>query len=350
MKRFRNYCTSLLLVAVACFAVSCDDNEEIKVDPNTEFDAILDVKEGGAANPNVNVVVDANTTSIIDAKVSFTSTTKSMKRLYITRNVAGAGEEKFEPTENIDLKGDGAVDLEGGDDKSFNYHFKLPVPSGVSTGTVVYKFWTTSGNGDFRDQTQRLAVGPGTITLTYGAGTNPATGTYDVKTYSDVKLSAPLEDGSSKTFVSLLDGKTYNVSQGIEYVSLWDFGYLYSNTDGATLRAPYNYNVPYYPGVLTKAIIDIPTLANTTNDELNKIYLKKSSKLAADFDAVKINSNLDFVSVVQNNDNIRVTGLVADNVVEFIDQYGKKGLIKVLEVSGGQGTGGYIRIAIKVQR
>lgn len=343
MKRFRNYCTSLLLVAVACFAVSCDDNEEIKVDPNTEFDAILDVSEGGAANPNVNVVVDANTTSIIDAKVSFTSTTKSMKRLYITRNVSAAGEEKFEPTENIDLKGDGAVDLEGGDDNSFSYHFKLPVPSGVSTGTVVYKFWTTTGNGDFRDQTQRLAVGPGTITLTYGAGTNPSSGIAPVKSFTDVKLTAPLADGTSETFISLLDGETYNVKQGIEYVSLWDFGYLYSTatSDAATLRAAYN-----YPTIA----IDIPTLASTTNSELNKVYFQNSLKSVSDFDGVSKGADLDFVSVSKVDGNLVVPNLVANDVVEFIDQYGKKGLIKVLQVNGTNGSDGFIRIAIKVQR
>lgn len=343
MKKSGRYGIGLLLVAITLIGVSCDDNDEIAVvDPNGDFDAVLAVSESGTTNPNVDVIVNANTASSIDAKVSFTSTTKDMARLYITQNVKGAGEKQFKPVESVDLKGDGAVDLTGKNSKNFEFQFDLPVPAGVGTGTVVYKFWTTTGNGDFRDPAQRLAVGPGTITLKYGSATNPDTGTADVKSYTDVKLSAPTADGNSKTFVSMVDGKTYNVSQGIEYVSLWDVGYLYSvaTTDAATLRAPYN-----YPSIA----IDIPSKASTTNDELNKTYFKRSTVSTAEFGEVNSASELNFVSVTKADANLVVTQLVANDIIEFVDQYGKKGLIKVLEVNGTNGSDGFIRIAIKVQ-
>jgi hypothetical protein len=340
MRKFKSYCTALIVAMAALSVVSCDNNDEIAVDPNAQYDAVLTVNEGDV-NKNTDVTVNASTQSTINAKVEFNSTTVTMRRLYITQNIKGAGETTYEPSENIDLKADGAVDLESGTGKTFAHAFKLPVPSGIGEGTVVYKFWTTTGNGDFRDQNQRLAVGPGTITLKFGAATNPGSGTAAVKSFSDVKLVAPLADGTSNTFVSLLDGKTYNVNQGIEYVSRWDFGYLYSVTsDAATLRAPYN-----YPTIA----IDIATKASTTNDELNKIYFKNSTKTTADFDAVTKSSDLDFVSVTASNDNIVVTQLTANDVVEFIDQYGNKGLIKVLQVNGTNGSDGFIRIAIKVQ-
>ncbi len=340
----RSFFTNLLLLpAMLLFIASCDDNEEIFVDPNATFDATLEVREGGPANPNADIAVDANTASSKTVKVVFTATTKSMKRLYITQNIKGAGETIFEPVENIDLKADGAIDLAGKSDKNFEFQFSLPVPAGVgTTGTVVYKFWTSDGNGDFRDLSQRLAVGPGTITMKFGTAVNPGAGTAEVNRYDDVKLIAPLANGTSNTFVSLLDGKTYNVNQGIEYVSLWDFGYLFSTAtnDAATLRAPFN-----YPTIA----IDIPVKAGTTNAELNKTYFKKSTKTVAEFDAIDIASDLNFVSVTQNDTNIVVTQLTADTVVEFIDQYGKKGLLKVLQVNGTNGADGFIRIAIKVQ-
>lgn len=341
MIKIKNYFKSFLVVGISFFAVSCHNNDEIKVDPNATYDATLAVKEAGPSNPNVDVNVDANTASTIKAKVSFTSTTKDMTRLYITQNISGKGETLYHPSESIDMKADGSVDLTSKNSKTFDFQFNLPVPAGVGSGTVVYKFWTTYGNGDFRDISQRLAVGPGTITLKYGAGTNPAIGTASVKSYSDVKLTAPLADGSSKTFVSTLDGKTYNVSQGVEFVSLWDFGYLYSVTsDAATLRAPYN-----YPSVA----IDIPAKASTTNDELNKVYFKKSTKTTSNFDAIETSSDLNFVTTTTADVNLVVTQLAVNDVVEFIDQYGKKGLIKVLQVVPGNGVDGFIRIAIKVQ-
>lgn len=353
MKRFKNYLTALALGALAVFTFSCDNNDEIKVDPNAEFDAVLKVKEDSSENANVNFNVTSSTASSILAKVSFQTTSGiSMKRLYITTNALGSGDVAFQPTEtSIDLKGDGALDLTNKDDEKFEYQFELPVPDSLKSqnGTLVYSFWTTTGNGDFRDPSKRLAIGPATITLKFGTAVDPDAGSYAVKSYPSVKLLAPTADGTSKTFVSLVDGNTYNVSQGIEAVALWDFGYLYSNTDHATLRAPYNYNVPYYPGVLANPIVDIPAKSGTTNDDLNKTYFKLSAKTAADFDAVETASDLDFVTVTASDDNIRITNLDVDDVVEFIDNYGKKGLIKVLAVDPGNQQGKSITIAIKVQ-
>ncbi|HEY5826214.1 MAG TPA: hypothetical protein VIT44_17710, partial [Cyclobacteriaceae bacterium] len=129
---------------------------------------------------------------------------------------------------------------------------------------------------------------------------------------------------------------------GIEYVSLWDVGYLYSTAtlDAATLRAPYN-----YPAIA----IDIPSKASTTNEELNKTYFKRSTISTAEFNEVDASSELNFVSVTKTDANLVVTQLVTNDIVEFIDQYGKKGLIKVLQVSGTNGSDGFIRVAIKVQ-
>ena len=80
MKKFKNTLSLWLLASCVFFIVSCDNNEEIKVDPNASFDAVLEVKETGIANPNVDVAVDANTTSSIKAKVSFITITKEMLR------------------------------------------------------------------------------------------------------------------------------------------------------------------------------------------------------------------------------------------------------------------------------
>jgi hypothetical protein len=337
MTILKNKVATLLLAAATFFAVSCDDNDEIKVDPNASFDAVLEVKEAGPANPNADVTVDANTASTIKAKVTFTSTTKSMKRLYITQNIKGAGEEIYKPSENIDLKGDGAIDLTGKDDKAFEFQFTLPVPAGVGTGTVVYKFWTTDGSGDFRDMSKRLAVGPGTITLKYGAATNPAASAAPVKSYSAKILAAPLNDGSSLTFISLVDGVIYKIKDGAEYARRWDFGYYYTTAAGASLASTFNYEAAF-------PFVDVDGIAGTT--ELNKVYFALSAKTSADFDAVTTSGNLNSITTSQNQ---KISGLTAGNIVEFVDNYGKKGLIRVSEVKGTFNSGDYIKIDIKVQ-
>jgi hypothetical protein len=328
----KNFQLGLLFMA-AVVVVSCDDNDEIAVDPAKDYDVELTVAQSGAANPNAPISVNANTQSTVSAKVTFTSTDKSMKRLYITQNINGQGETIFKPTEDVDLKADGAVDLTGKNANNFDYAFELPVPSGVNAGTVVYKFWTTTGNGDPRDVNQRLAVGPGTITLNYG-GSNP---TVKVKSYTDVKLAAPLADGSSSTFISLLDGKVYKINQGEEYVTYWDFGYYYLVSGAkASLSSTASYN---------PLVVNIPEKANTS-EELNKTYFAVSSKTTAEFDAITNASELDYISASSNQ---TITDLSVGDVVEFVNQYGKKGLIKVLEVSGTDGSTSFIRIAVKVQ-
>lgn len=323
----------LSLTVVGMLAAACDDNDEIAVDPNAEFDVVLDVP----SETNEDVTVTSSQGSIT-AKVHFTSTDKSMKRLYITENVGGQGEEIYEPKENIDLKADGSIDLTGKNDEDFEFQFELPVPSGITAGTVVYKFWTTTGNGDFRDVNQRLAVGPATITLVYGSGTNDAA---EVKAYNDLTLAAPLGDGSSNTFVSLLDGEIYKINQGVEFVSYWDFGYVYLLGDDkhATLTSTYDYIAD---------VVNIPVVASTTKEELNKTYFATTTMSSADFDAVDESNDLTNLAV-SNQSAQTVSFLEVGDVVAFQTQYGKKGLIRIDAITPGNGSNGSIKIDIKVQ-
>lgn len=331
MKHFRNYLSPFLFAMGSLFIASCDNNDEIIVDPNTQFDAILEVNEAGPANPDVTVSVNAITQSEIEAKVSFMSTT-SMKRLYITQNIKGQGETKFVPTENVDLKDDGAVDLTGKNDKDFEFQFTLPVPSGLGTdGTVVYKFWVSSGNGDFRDVEQRLIGTPGTITLKSGTSINPEA---DVKFFNNVKLFTPTADAESLSFVSVLDGTVYKIKQGEEYITFWDFGYINLVDGGPALHATSSYPEEA-----------IPSLANL-EEEKNIVYFKNSTKTTADFDAITKSGELNFITTP---DETFVKSLITGDVVEFVDQYGKKGMIKVIEATAGNESNKFISIAIKVQ-
>jgi hypothetical protein len=337
-----NFLGSLLVASAMLLISSCSNNDEIKVDPNAIFDAVLEVKESGPATPNVDVTVDANTKSTIKAKVTFTTTTtpaKDMYRLYITQNTKGAGEVIYKPTESVDLKADGAIDLAKKSKTNFEFQFTLPVPSGE--GTVVYSFWTTTGNGDFRDKTKRLAIGPGTITMKLGTAANPET---PIKSYTNIELRAPLADGTSLTFLSFFDGKTYRIKTGAtplenaEFVALWDMGYYFRTNPSFLWEATLSSTADYLD-----AIVDIPTLSGIAKADLNKVYFKKGTTL--NFTNVT-NTSLNAITASTEQ---TVKNLVVGDVIEFVNRYGKKGLIKVVALTPGDGVGGVIKLDIKVQ-
>jgi hypothetical protein len=65
-----------------------------------------------------------------------------------------------------------------------------------------------------------------------------------------------------------------------------------------------------------------------------------------DFDAVVSASDLDDVS---SSTSETLTNLTVGDVLEFVDNYGKKGMIKVTAIEGTWNNGDYIELDIKVQ-
>ena len=336
MKRNMKLGFMAALLGGLMFFSSCgDDNEEIiPTNPDATYDAMLRLTQDGTGDTtSATVNVNANTQNTIKARVTFITNDIDMKRLYITQNEAGQGDEPFEITAAVDKKADGSIDIAGANANGIVYALDLPVPSGIGSGTVVYQLWTTTGRGDYRDQNKRLALGVGTITLNYG-GTNSAA---TVKSYSAKMLAAPLADGTSKTFISLLNGDIYTIKQGAEYAAFWDFGYYYGAQGLASLASTQSY---------PSSIIDVNTLSGLTDDDLNKAYFDISTTTSAEFDAITTAGQLDFI--VKPTDQV-INNLSIGDIIEFVDAYGKKGLIKVTDLAPGNGSGDFIEISIKVQ-
>jgi hypothetical protein len=273
--------------------------------------------------------------------VQFLSSNEKMNRLYITENMAGAGAEKYElDIEDLEKKGDGSVDLGTPEEYELKFDIPFPVYSGIEDGTVEYQIWATSGRGDYRDMDKRWIAGPGTITINYG-GENPDPATSEVNEYTAVLLAAPLDDGSSETFISVLDGEVYTLDND-EFTSYWDFGYYWLNSHGASLASTASYPALFdHDGDGETALVAIAGLTDTPQDELNNAYFAKSDM---DFDAIENSSDLD--GITKSSSEV-VKDLVVGDVVEFVDNYGKKGLIKVLDVTTGYT--GSITLDIKVQ-
>ncbi|WP_438712486.1 hypothetical protein ACSTS3_09130 [Aquimarina muelleri] len=336
--KFKSILT-LFIIAAVTFSCSSDDNEDLAPTEGEVFDAELIVTESNVDDKrNVNVTGGANGTSI-KTKVIFSSTTNSMRRLYITKNVDGLGEEpfQFESTGvSVDDKKDGSLDLNSASKNDFEFKINFPTPV-MTNGTIVYKIWATTGRGDFRDITKRNVFeddAVGTITVKYGSGTNSGSG---IKSFTKTILAAPLGDGTSNTFISLFNETIYTIKQGTEFASLWDFGYYYGKTKKASLASANNYPTD---------IINVPAIGGVTADELNKVYFGLSSKTVAEFDAISVSSDLDFIT--QPTDQ-RINNLTVNNVINFVDNYGNKGLIKVVTISGTDGIGDFIELEIKVQ-
>lgn len=341
MNRMKNL-TWIMLIGLLVFTVSCDDTDGLIDDiiGDEDIELLVDDKVSKSVEVFVSDLEDGATS--FSARVKFTSSDESMRRLYITENYFGAGEEPYEiqGVANLDTKADGSIDLESNYKDEFDFEIPFEVYNTTTTGQVVYTLWATSGRGDFRDTDKRLTVGLGTITVDYG-GNNPAT---DVKEYTTKLFYAPLGDGSSETFISMFDGELYQISEGEEYAAFWDFGYYY----GASAKASFA-STADYPSLFdhddddNTALVDVATLVGIEEEELNEVFFQLS-----EMDFASVSKSSDLSDIVASTEQ-RITDLAADDVVEFVDSYGKKGLIQVVEVQGTFNQGDYIKVNIKVQ-
>lgn len=271
--------------------------------------------------------------------------------MYITQNIGGSGEMPFNNFE-LDsddlkkaLKGDGSIDLDGATKKEIDFTFNLPVPD-IDNGEIVYSFWTTTGKGDFRDPTKRKALGVGTITVTVGTGTNPAA---EVRSFTGVRLYAPAQDGTTESFFSLLNEEVYKINEGPEFRAFWDFGYYYgeagvSANDKATLVSTANYNEAF--GFDVEGLEAGADEEDAENEVLNETYFELSAMSKTQFDAIVLSGELD---VIVQASFQKTTNLNVGDVIEFVDNYGKKGLIKITDLQAGFNTNDYIEFDVKIQ-
>ncbi len=353
--------SAIVVCAIVVLGASCssDDNTDLMIPdnpdgPTSEFDAELIVSQSGAGDKR-NVTVNASDVTGTDvlSKVMFTTDDANMRRLYITENIAGAGEDPFVFTsQEVDEKPDGSLDLVGDDKKTFEFQIKFPKRTTVTNGTVVYKLWATTGRGDFRDIAKRNALGDdvvGTITVNYGNGTNSANG---IKTFTSTKLAAPTGDGQSMTFFSLFTGEVSKIKpfdtadENKELVEIWDFGYYYTpvGSEFATLASVHAYELPG---------VDISAISGIDREDFNKMYFKKSTAISGtDYDSIT-KEQLGALSV-SASDPGKLNGIAEGDIIEFLDQYGNKGLIRVAQIFlGASGNGfdadAFITLDIKVQ-
>ncbi len=323
---------TVMILSLLLWSCSSDDNDDIQgPDTSTDLEIIVNTTNEGSSERTLNTTT-TNLNSTLKVNVTFKST-EAMRRLYITKSEDGEANEPFKFTnQEVDEKNDGSIDLISDNKTDFTFNIDFDTPSNAN-GTVTYILWATTGRGDFRDISKRNSIGDfafGTITINAGNG---ATGN-GVKSFTQTILAAPLADGSSESFISLFNNTIYKINQGEEYAAFWDFGYYYGVSNNASFASAADY---------PDDIINIPTLTGLTDAELNNFYFAEST---LNFDGITTRADLD---VIVKSNNERITNLDVGDVIEFVDSYGNKGVIKVTEIVAGAGTSGKITFDVKVQ-
>ncbi|VAW10623.1 hypothetical protein MNBD_BACTEROID03-1531 [hydrothermal vent metagenome] len=347
-----------MILTLTLFIASCstDDGSVFDTipDPDSETPevATLVFNEGDSSNDIMVAEASGEVGSTVSGRIIYTSTNTTQRRLYITQNISGQGDMPFNDF-NLDsdnlkkaLKADGSIDLDGATKKEIDFTFELPVPN-IDNGSIVYSFWTTKGKGDFRDPAKRLALGVGAITVTVGTGTNP---TAAVREFAAVKLFAPDVNGKTETFFSLLNETVYKINVGPEFRAFWDFGYYYgasgvSADDDASFASTAQYDESF--GFPVEGLKPNADEEDAETETLNETFFGKSTSIdAAAFDTISLSGELNSIA---NSNEQKITKLNVGDVIEFVDNYGKKGLIKITDIQPGFGNTDFIEFDVKIQ-
>ncbi len=173
-----------------------------------------------------------------------------------------------------------------------------------------------------------------------------------VAIYNPVLLVAPLKDpdnvvGSrtSKTFFNADDGETYSVEDvqaGTNVSSAdIDFGYYYGASNRASLASPAQYPTAIYN--LTSSGANWNDL-NATSFRLTNNLLPSGFDAIGEADAARLVQEYEIAS----NDEGEITNLTAGDFFAFKTVDERYGLIRVLSITGTDGSDGRIELEVKV--
>lgn len=351
MKKFTKNLLPLLALAAVMTIVSCgEDDETIFEDPDptdstaSPFDARLNTSD--ADSLTAEIFLSDVTDGTIDLFITFISDDASMRRIYSTLDSLGQGEEAFTlgALTGAEDKADGSLELDSDQTDAFTVNLDLPTEGLPTEGTYVYKFWTTTGRGDFRDDTKRQATTPITLTVDLG-GTNPDKALIE---YSEtITLEAPLGDATSETFVSSLTGDVYKISDGEEYAALWDFGFYYLNSTGVSLASTAEYPALFADPDGGEGLVTVNAFLGIESTEVNDAYFRLAPE-DTDFSTFEFSDDLTFE--MTESDEQDINQLAVGDVVYYMDQYGSKGVLEITDLVGSFGSDGYVSFNLKVER
>ena len=162
-----------------------------------------------------------------------------------------------------------------------------------------------------------------------------------INTYTATLLGS--QYAATGSFFSSTNGQVYTVNTSAANSSLIDLIYYYSGGNGATIgAADDNLISPVYSGIANWAT-------------KNKTRFTNTSITTSEFDAIVNDATIDGISSISDT---KVIGLAVGNVFAFKTEAGKKGLVKITNITKGLNTVnqqqdfqfGTIEIVVKVQK
>lgn len=162
-----------------------------------------------------------------------------------------------------------------------------------------------------------------------------------INTYTATLLGS--QYAATGSFFSSTNGQVYTVNTSAANSSLIDLIYYYSGGNGATIgAADDNLISPVYSGIANWAT-------------KNKTRFTNTSITTSEFDAIVNDATIDAISSISDT---KVIGLAVGNVFAFKTEAGKKGLVKITNITKGLNTQnqqqdfqfGTIEIVVKVQK
>lgn len=192
-----------------------------------------------------------------------------------------------------------------------------------ASGTVTLKF-------SVEDKKGKIASKTFTITVVNN----------DFNSYTSVLLFAPLANNTSKTFLSLTTGTTYNFTEASSSPASVDLGYFFGASALASFASPSDYLTTAYD-LSSWSTRNVTSFRTTT---ANFATTSSGAALAAAYDGGTAATN----GTNPPGGDTRIYNLTDGQTVAFRTQGGKKGLINVVSRTG-TAPNVTLTIAVKVQ-
>lgn len=201
-------------------------------------------------------------------------------------------------------------------------NFAFTVPANLAAGSTVTLDFLTTNTGDSKLVTR-------TITILAG----------EINTYTAVIMS-DLENPDGSSFYSLEDNKLMSLNQADVASGEVDLIYYYGATNKATLCSPADEGVRAFTDSQGSVVVDRLEIKNDTK-------IAMTDMTVADFTAVTNDGPI--LAKKPATTLTAANNLAKDKVIYCETVTGKKALVLVKNITGGQGTS-YITIEVKVQK
>jgi len=324
--RFNSSIKTALFIGIIALVASCakenivDDGLNSNREPSIRT-LSLRLSENDQANDITEINTNLGSNEVLEASIRLAKGKSVQRRLYISRAVFGRTAERFSTSalKTNDKFTDGSIVLNSLE-TSIDFTFDLEVPT-FDEGNVIYKIWYTDGLGDYRDNAINTVSSIGTINVSLGTGSNQEP---LVREFKNVTLNSYDQSGSSLSIYSMFDAIPHNLNESIGFKNLWDFGYSFTNEGNAGFYSTESFiplfNVSF-EGITPKELGMLT---------FNQMVFRKSSSITSEqYENSTLSSDLESISTPSAN---TIVNLEINDIIEFEDHYGNKGLIRIKEI------------------